>query len=707
MLTPDVGLAELPLRRYIMVHSAFAVAALIASVVFQTVIVRTNWLLVLDAILLVFMAVLVWIWFGVAKSTTQTTLVRLCVASFGLAFALVLFEQWFIHLTPLIVILPMMMATGEFDVDRYSRFVRLAVAVIIVTTFTSRRFPTTPLYPLTADVHRTAVALTFTPAFVAFISWVAWRNHATIRATTERLEVARSRLRQTESDVQNELRAKVAPVQRVTHRAAASLADCAAQWRDSSRSPDLLRADIAPIRSDVHMAHRELRRISSDLDDDPLNLSASDRSDAEPLDGDAAPDSEDEQAGDREPTLVVAIQMTIAFSLACFAVVALMYWFVDELRAPLVLAMLGLLAVAQLAPSVAARLLVERRPVVAIYLVSFALWVPPIVVGYKFSLVKAIFVPAMLIPIVISLPYLDRARVAALSAAASAAIAAMIAVARLSADAPVGSRSPDAVNDATVILLLPLGTFVVLWLANRNHLALLSRNRELKRSQRQVQRSYQQVRQRLQRDLHDGSQQRLISALIRLSIAENSAGVRSDDGAENLVTASEELGRAASILATLKFGPNRAMTSEQFKAELHLLAGPGTSATITTSNLPRVLPAKAVDVLWYGCAEALANTLKHAGPDPAIAITLTGTASGGICLTFVDDGCGFDPTEQGDGTGLSNIRARFGGHLDVTSSPATGTTLHGCVAADDLTGEETPVIDLREGVSTGSARTTS
>lgn len=684
-----------PLRRYIVVHAGFAIAALIASIVFQLFIVKTSWFLVLDGILVLFLVALVWIWEGMSEVDVQTTLVRLCVASCGLAAALVLLEQWFIHLTPLIVILPLMMATGELDVPRYRVLVRWAIAVIVVTTITARVFPRTPIYPLTTSVHRTIVALTFTPAFVVFIGAVAWRNHAALSATMERLEEARQKLRLTETNVQNELRAKVAPVQSVTRRAAESLADIAAGWLERPGASDGLRSQVMPIRNNVRDAVKELRTISSELGDDAAELlaSAPGEAEAEALESPLI----DVADNDVEPTLVVAIQTTIAFSIACFSAAALMYVFVDGFRTTLMLSMLGVVALAQIAPALAARFLVENQPRDAVYLVAFALWVPPIIVGYYFALVKAFFVPAMLIPIVISLPHLNRTRVAALSAIASVAVAVMIAVARLTEEAVETSSSPDAANDAIVIVLLPLGTFIVLWLANRNHLALLARNRRLRRSQREVERSYQRVRKRLRQDLHDGSQQRLISALLRLSIAERSVGADGDAVSHNMSMASDELAHASSILATLKFGPNRAMTPEQFEAELDLLAGSSAApVTIEAHDLPDQLPARVVDVLWYGCAEAVANTLKHAGPDARIAIALTGTSSGGVCLTIDDDGRGFDPAEQVEGTGLSNIRERFGGTLDIRSSVTSGTTLHGCIALEDATTDAAAVIDLRD-----------
>lgn len=680
---------HLPLRGYVVVHAAFAIVALITSIVFQLMIIPTNWLLLLDAILICFLAAVAWIWVTMAEVDLQTTLVRLCVASCGLAAALVLFEQWFIHLTPLIVILPLMMATGELEIDRYRKLVRWAIVIIFLTTITARMFPRTPLYPLTTSDHRSMVALTFTPAFVAFIGWVAWRNHAALLTTTRRLESARQQLRLTETNVQNELRAKIAPVQRLARGAVDSVAVVRATWLDGELSPNYVQSRIAPIRTDLRAAISELRRISSKLGDDGSDLVAPAAArDAEPEAPEPAPIEDNPEP---EPTLHVAVQMTIAFSLACFAAAALFFVFVDEFRTPLMLALLGVVLAAQIAPSLGARILVDSRPVAAVYLVTFALWVPPIIVGYYFSLVKAFFVPAMLIPIVISLPYLDRKRVGWLSAAASVAIAAMIAVARLTDEADEVNSSPELGTDLTVIVLLPLGTFIVLWLANRNHLALLARNRRLRRSQREVEQSYERVRSLLRRDLHDGSQQRLLTALLRLSIAEKSDPA---SGPENLAIAGDQLAQAASILATLKFGPNRPMAPVEFEAELDGLFSSGVSATIHRHNLPPMLTTRVVDAFWYICAEATTNTLKHAGPDTSITITLAGRPSGTVCLTFSDDGCGFDPSEPIEGTGLSNIRDRFDGEFEITSSPGGGTTMRGCIEPDPV-GDHTPVIDLR------------
>jgi signal transduction histidine kinase len=76
---------------------------------------------------------------------------------------------------------------------------------------------------------------------------------------------------------------------------------------------------------------------------------------------------------------------------------------------------------------------------------------------------------------------------------------------------------------------------------------------------------------------------------------------------------------------------------------------------------------------YFVAAEAMTNVIKHAG---ANSVTITARTEGGrLVLDVTDDGCGgADPTRPGL-TGLADRVGALGGHLLVTSPPASGTRI--------------------------------
>lgn len=102
---------------------------------------------------------------------------------------------------------------------------------------------------------------------------------------------------------------------------------------------------------------------------------------------------------------------------------------------------------------------------------------------------------------------------------------------------------------------------------------------------------------------------------------------------------------------------------------------------MSTIESVRNVPATTSRVVWFACAEAIANASKHA-PGAKVYVTL-GEVDESFQLTVSDDGPGgADPT----GAGLSSLGERaagVGGSLTVTSAPGDGTVIRLCVPADD------------------------
>jgi signal transduction histidine kinase len=182
-------------------------------------------------------------------------------------------------------------------------------------------------------------------------------------------------------------------------------------------------------------------------------------------------------------------------------------------------------------------------------------------------------------------------------------------------------------------------------------------------------------RMRLERNLHDGAQQRLVSVAIELSMV--AAKLESDPRAarEVLTEAQDELGRGLAELRELARGIHPVVLTERGLGPAldALLARAPVHIEIT--ELPeRRLTAPVEAAAYYVVAEAITNVAKYARASSAtVSISRsTGTAT----VRVSDDGVGgADPAR---GSGLRGLAARveaLNGHLDVDSAPGRGTRI--------------------------------
>jgi signal transduction histidine kinase len=182
-------------------------------------------------------------------------------------------------------------------------------------------------------------------------------------------------------------------------------------------------------------------------------------------------------------------------------------------------------------------------------------------------------------------------------------------------------------------------------------------------------------RRRLERDLHDGAQQRLVGIRLALRLARSRVGHDDAEVAELLREADEELVAGLDELRSLARGIHPAvLTDEGLAAALASLARRA-PVPVTVTGVPEERLAAPVEAAAYFVAsEALANVAKHAHASKVeIAVT---RGDGWVSLEVADDGIG--GADSGRGSGLAGLRDRveaLDGHLQVTSRAAAGTTL--------------------------------
>lgn len=177
-------------------------------------------------------------------------------------------------------------------------------------------------------------------------------------------------------------------------------------------------------------------------------------------------------------------------------------------------------------------------------------------------------------------------------------------------------------------------------------------------------------RRRVERDLHDGAQQRLVALALRLQVAKNTA----PDAARLLDEATNELETAIAEVRGLARGVHPTILTEAgLRAAVEALADrtliPIAVDVVDLRYDPRVEAAA-----YFVAAEALTNIARHA--DATEATVSIAERSDRLVVTIADDGVG--GASVGAGSGLLGLRDRVAaidGHLSVESPVGAGTTV--------------------------------
>ena len=182
-------------------------------------------------------------------------------------------------------------------------------------------------------------------------------------------------------------------------------------------------------------------------------------------------------------------------------------------------------------------------------------------------------------------------------------------------------------------------------------------------------------RRRIERDLHDGAQQRLLGIRLALQLARGRLGREATEVQSLLAEADEEMRAALDELRTLARGIHPAvLTDLGLEAALTSLARRA-PVPVDIRNVPSArLPAPIEAAVYFLTAEALANVAKYAhASQVTIEISSVGEQ---LRVEIADDGIG--GAEEGAGSGLSGLRDRLealGGALKVHSPAGGGTRL--------------------------------
>jgi signal transduction histidine kinase len=189
-------------------------------------------------------------------------------------------------------------------------------------------------------------------------------------------------------------------------------------------------------------------------------------------------------------------------------------------------------------------------------------------------------------------------------------------------------------------------------------------------------------RRKIEQNLHDGVQQRLIRIRIDLELARESSAAdpeRHDSELQEIGAgvdeALDELREVAHGLyppVLTDWGIVRALERTRVPA--------GASLAIEAVGAGRH-PAELESAVYHCCLEGIQNASKHAGPAVAITVSIR-VDNDSLSFNVTDDGPGFDLSRATEGAGLHNMRDRIGaleGRLSIIAAPGRGTTVAGTV----------------------------
>jgi signal transduction histidine kinase len=182
-------------------------------------------------------------------------------------------------------------------------------------------------------------------------------------------------------------------------------------------------------------------------------------------------------------------------------------------------------------------------------------------------------------------------------------------------------------------------------------------------------------RRRIERDLHDGAQQRMVAVAVTLGLAEAQLASDPSHAARLIAQAREEAQLAVKELRELARGIHPALLSDRgLGAALEALASRA-PIPVTVSGVPEAPLREPVEAAaYFVTAEALTNVAKYARASEA-SVELA-TEDDCLRVSVRDDGVGGADPSTGSGLrGLCDRVEALDGRLEIESPPGSGTTL--------------------------------
>jgi PAS domain S-box-containing protein len=210
---------------------------------------------------------------------------------------------------------------------------------------------------------------------------------------------------------------------------------------------------------------------------------------------------------------------------------------------------------------------------------------------------------------------------------------------------------------------------------------LRSSLRELQASRSRIMSAADEERRRIERDLHDGAQQRLLALTIELELAGELVTRDPGRGAARLHELVRDAKEAMVEIRSMAHGlyPSLLLEAGLVGALSEAAAACTLPTTLTTEDLGRYAP-EIEGAVYFCCLEALQNAAKHAEGAGSAAVRVW--EDGAVHFEVSDDGAGLPHGRAGEGAGITNMRDRLGameGTLAIESTAGQGTRVMGVV----------------------------
>ncbi|MFN3254805.1 MAG: sensor histidine kinase [Ilumatobacter sp.] len=313
-------------------------------------------------------------------------------------------------------------------------------------------------------------------------------------------------------------------------------------------------------------------------------------------------------------------------------------------------------------------------------MLTVALWILGLLLAPLVPFALPILIFMLLVPMLGVAPLLDHHEIRRFIAGSALALTAMTALAVL-VESPIEDQLPSWLRN--VVVIVGVGVFTipaagVLLDTHARHAEGIARlvdsNAALRSSRSRLVGVADAERRRLERDLHDGAQQRLTALSIRLRILASKRPELADDANELIA----EVKAAIDELRDLAHGLYPPLLERRGLSEALSAAARRAALTVTVRARGVGRHEEAIETaVYFCCLEAIQNTTKHAGPDATVTIELV-ESDDRLELQISDDGLGFDPEVVGEGRGLRNMADRVAAvdaALRIETEPGAGVVV--------------------------------